>query len=85
VVREPGGAINLSLLQRVQKGSGADPASWSIEAWNFHGIKPEHSVPPGAQVRKEWSCNSTPGVFLACVRTNVLALLLHFIYIARRM
>ena len=61
--------MNLSLLQRVQNGSGADPVSCSIETWNFHGIKPEHSFPSGVQVRNEWSSTSTPPCLL-CVRKN---------------
>jgi hypothetical protein len=55
---------------RVQTGSGPHPASYPTSTGDyFPGVKrpgreAEHSPPSSAEVKNEWSCTSTPYVFL---------------------
>jgi hypothetical protein len=59
------------------------PHTWWIPGALFLGIKwPEHqqssqSTPSSAEVKSEWSLNSTvPYAFMACTRTNLPVLVL---------
>jgi hypothetical protein len=65
-LRFPAGAGNLSLLHRVQNGSGAHPASYPIGTGIYFpggkaaGCEVEHSPPSSAEVKNVWSYTSTP-------------------------
>jgi hypothetical protein len=62
---------NFSLHHRVQTGSGAHPASYSVPGalslWvKWPGREVDHSPPSNAEVKKVWSYTSTPQyVFMA--------------------
>jgi hypothetical protein len=71
-VRFPAGAGNFSLHHRVQNGSGAHPASYSVPTGGFSlvikgpGREADHSPPSSAEVKNAWSYTSTPQyVFVA--------------------
>jgi hypothetical protein len=72
-VRFPAGAVNFSLLHRVQTGSGAYPSSYPMGTRvSFSGVKrPEreidHSPPSSAEVKNAWSYTSTPICLLGVV------------------
>jgi hypothetical protein len=65
-VRYPAGAGNFSLHHRVQNGSGAHPASYTMGTRDsFPGVKrpgreADHSPPSSAEVKNAWSYISTP-------------------------
>jgi len=59
------GARELSILQNVQTGSAAHPASYSMGYW-AHPLKHEddHSTPSSTIVKNEWRYTSTPPILL---------------------
>jgi hypothetical protein len=65
-VRFPAGAGNFSLHDRVQNGSGAHPALYSVGTGSsFHEVKRrvrqvDHSPPSSAEVKHAWSYTSAP-------------------------
>jgi hypothetical protein len=65
-VRFPVGARNFSLHHRVQNGSGAHPASYSMGIRGFFlggkaaGREGDLSPPSSAEVKSAWSYTSTP-------------------------
>jgi hypothetical protein len=69
-VRVPTGAGNLFLHHHDQTGSGTHPASYPMGTrGTFLGVKRpghgfDHSPPPSAKVKTEWSYNSTPSISL---------------------
>jgi hypothetical protein len=69
--RVPAGARNVSLLQNVQTGSEAHPTSHPIGTGVlFPAVerRPEryvdHSHPPSAKVKNEWSYTSTSTLYV---------------------
>jgi hypothetical protein len=64
------GAENFSLHHRVQRGSGAHPASYPMGTGTLSlGVKrprreADHSPPSSAEVKNEWSYTSTPPIRL---------------------
>jgi hypothetical protein len=71
-VRFPAWAGNFSLHHRVQNGSGAHSASYTMGTRrSFPGVKrlvreADHSPPSSAEIKNEWSYTSTPQyVFMA--------------------
>jgi hypothetical protein len=63
-VRIPVAGSDFSLLQNIQSGSGAHPASCSVGTGCFlqvakrTGREVSHSSPSGAEFKNEWSCTS---------------------------
>jgi hypothetical protein len=61
VFRVPAGSGNFSLHRRVQTGSGAHPASYSVGTTSYFpgvkrpGRKAENSLPSSAEVKNVWS------------------------------
>ena len=55
--RNPGGGKCVFLLHNVRPGSGAHPASYSMDTGVKHsGREVYHLSPPTAEVMNEWSC-----------------------------
>jgi hypothetical protein len=54
----PAGRRNVSLLQNVQTGYGVQSASYSMVTRQKLGA--DRLLPFSAEVKSEWSCNSTP-------------------------
>jgi hypothetical protein len=69
-VRFPAGAGNFSLHHRVQNGSGAHPASYSMgtrvsfPGGKAAGREADHSPPCSAEVKNAWSYTTTPPIRL---------------------
>jgi hypothetical protein len=69
-VRFPAGVGNFSLHHRVQTGSGAHPATYSLGTRDsslgikLPGRETDHSSPSSAKVKNAWSYTSTPPVRL---------------------
>jgi hypothetical protein len=69
-VRFPAGDGNFSLHHRVQNGSGAHPASYTMVLGDLSlgvkrpGREANHSPPSSVEVKNEWSYTSTPSIRL---------------------
>jgi hypothetical protein len=69
-VRFPAGAGNFSLHHRVQNGSGAHPASCSMDTEGYFpgskaaGREAHHSPPSSAEVKNAWSYTSASPIRL---------------------
>jgi hypothetical protein len=56
------------LLYRVQTGSGAHPASYTVSTGSYFpvdtvaGCEANHSIPSSAEVKNAWSHTSTPSM-----------------------
>jgi len=60
-------STDFSLLQNVQTGSTAHPATCSMDTGNFPGvtrmaIEVNHSPPSSAEVKNKWSYTYTPHI-----------------------
>jgi hypothetical protein len=69
-IRFPAGAGNFSLHHPVQNGSGAYPASYTMDTRGFFpgvkavGREADHSPLATAKVKNAWTCTSAPPIRL---------------------
>jgi hypothetical protein len=73
------GASDFSVLYSIQIGSGANPASYSVNTGkSFPALKlPEsefnNSRAASAEIKNDWSCTSScPRIFIACFIFSLL-------------
>ena len=72
------GTSDLSILQSVQAGFGAQPVPYSVNVegsshdGNVTSARSSSVTPASVKVRNEWNCTSSPlYVFMLCKRTTI--------------